>query len=49
MHPKDISIKDYSYFLAEEKIAAYPLSERDASKLLIYDDGKIFVLDLAQF
>ncbi len=41
MHPKDISIKDYSYSLPEEKIAAYPLTERDASKLLIYKQGSI--------
>ncbi len=41
MHPKDISINDYSYSLPEEKIAKYPLSERDASKLLIYKNGNI--------
>ncbi len=41
MHPKEIQIKDYSYFLPEEKIASYPLADRDASKLLIYKDGKI--------
>ena len=41
MHPKDISISEFSYFLPEEKIAVYPLPERDFSKLLIYKDGKI--------
>lgn len=41
MHPKDIFIKDYAYVLPEERIAVYPLKERDASKLLIYEDGKI--------
>lgn len=41
MLPKDISIKDFTYFLPEKKIAKYPLAERDASKLLIYKDGKI--------
>jgi len=41
MHPKDIFIKDYTYVLPEEKIAAYPLAERDASKLLIYKERKI--------
>jgi S-adenosylmethionine:tRNA ribosyltransferase-isomerase len=41
MHPKKISIKDYTYDLPEEKIARYPLSLRDASKLLIYQKGKI--------
>ncbi len=37
--PKKISIRDYTYSLPEEKIAAYPLPERDSSKLLIYDQG----------
>jgi len=41
MHPKDISIKDYTYRLPEEKIARYPLPERDASKLLLYKNGVI--------
>ncbi|MEP6675091.1 MAG: S-adenosylmethionine:tRNA ribosyltransferase-isomerase [Ferruginibacter sp.] len=39
--PKNISILDYSYQLPEEKIAKYPLEERDASKLLIYKNGII--------
>ncbi len=39
--PGNISIKDYSYSLPEERIAKYPLPERDASKLLIYKEGKI--------
>ncbi|HEX7906077.1 MAG TPA: S-adenosylmethionine:tRNA ribosyltransferase-isomerase [Chitinophagaceae bacterium] len=41
MHPKDRSIKNYTYSLPEERIAKYPLDERDASKLLIYKEGKI--------
>jgi S-adenosylmethionine:tRNA ribosyltransferase-isomerase len=41
MHPKNISIKDYAYSLPEEKIARYPLTERDASKLLLYKEGHI--------
>lgn len=41
MHPKDISIADFSYDLPQENIAFHPLAERDASKLLIYRDGKI--------
>ncbi len=32
---------DYTYPLPAEKIALYPLSERDASKLLVYVGGKI--------
>ena len=41
MHPKNLSIKDYTYSLPEEKIANYPLVERDASRLLIYNNGEI--------
>jgi len=41
MHPKDISIADFHYDLPETSIARYPLPERDASRLLIYRDGKI--------
>lgn len=40
MRPK-IKISDYSYFLPEKRIAKYPLPERDASKLLIYNKGEI--------
>ncbi len=39
--PQNISIQDYSYSLPEEKIAKYPLAERDASKLLTYREGEI--------
>ncbi len=39
--PRTISIQDYTYFLPEERIAKYPLAERDASKLLIYNEGAI--------
>jgi len=39
--PRAISINDYTYSLPETRIAAYPLSERDASKLLIYREGEI--------
>ena len=38
---KDIDIKDYLYDLPDDKIAKYPLTERDESKLLIYKDGII--------
>ncbi|HET9826361.1 MAG TPA: S-adenosylmethionine:tRNA ribosyltransferase-isomerase [Chitinophagaceae bacterium] len=41
MHIHDLSISDYSYNLPDDRIAKFPLSERDASKLLIYQSGKI--------
>ena len=37
----DIKIEDYVYPLPDERIAKYPLPERDASKLLVYRDGDI--------
>ena len=37
----DIHIEDYNYPLSDERIAKYPLSERDASKLLRYRDGRV--------
>ena len=39
--PRTLSIKDFTYSLPEERIAKYPLAERDASKLLIYKEEKI--------
>jgi S-adenosylmethionine:tRNA ribosyltransferase-isomerase len=39
--PRKISIKDYTYTLPEERIAKYPLPERDISKLLVYKKGEI--------
>ncbi|MEO8820418.1 MAG: S-adenosylmethionine:tRNA ribosyltransferase-isomerase [Ginsengibacter sp.] len=41
MHPKNLSIIDFNYNLPEEKIAIYPLPQRDQSKLLIYKNGNI--------
>ena len=37
----ELHIEDYSYTLPDARIAKYPLSERDASKLLIYRDGQV--------
>ena len=36
-----ISISDYAYELPDEKIAKYPLEERDQSKLLVWKNGAI--------
>ena len=41
LHPGQLSIKDFTYELPENKIAKFPLAERDASRLLIYKDGLI--------
>jgi S-adenosylmethionine:tRNA ribosyltransferase-isomerase len=41
MHPKDISIADFTYDLPDHRIARYPLEERDASKLLLYRKKQI--------
>ena len=35
----EIRIEDFNYTLPDERIAKYPLPERDGSKLLIYKDG----------
>jgi S-adenosylmethionine:tRNA ribosyltransferase-isomerase len=38
---KDIRIDDFRYELPEDRIALFPLEERDASKLLVYKQGVI--------
>ena len=43
MEVKRISITDFDYVLPEERIAKHPLSERDSSKLLIYNKNEIQV------
>jgi S-adenosylmethionine:tRNA ribosyltransferase-isomerase len=37
----EIFIQEFNYDLPNEKIAVHPLPQRDSSKLLIYEDGKI--------
>lgn len=42
MTPKNITIHDFTYDLPEERIAKYPLIERDMSKcLILHPDGKM--------
>ena len=41
MKTKEIQIKDYSYALPDERIAKFPIAERDHSKLLIYNKGEV--------
>ena len=38
---RPIYIADFNYPLPDERIAKYPLPERDHSKLLVYRDGKV--------
>ena len=39
--PRLISIQDFNYYLPEERIARYPLENRDDSRLLIWNAGII--------
>jgi S-adenosylmethionine:tRNA ribosyltransferase-isomerase len=40
-HPGDIRIDEYRYDLPQERIAKYPLPERDTSKLLVWNGKRI--------
>ena len=41
MDPRHIHISDYNYPLPDERIAKFPLTQRDHSKLLVFDHGDI--------
>ena len=41
INPKKLAIKDFVYELPDERIAKFPLPERDQSKLLQYRQGQI--------
>jgi S-adenosylmethionine:tRNA ribosyltransferase-isomerase len=41
MDTKQIRISNYNYPLPDERIAKYPLSRRDQSKLLVYNKGMV--------
>ena len=38
---QNIRIEDFNYPLPDERIAKFPLSKRDDSKLLVYRKGEI--------
>ena len=38
---EELRISEYDYPLTDERIAKYPLPQRDHSKLLVYRDGQI--------
>ncbi|MGV3596229.1 MAG: S-adenosylmethionine:tRNA ribosyltransferase-isomerase [Bacteroidota bacterium] len=38
---QQIDLEEYNYSLPDERIAKFPLEQRDASKLLVYKNGKI--------
>lgn len=40
-NPGNIKISEYNYPLPDERIAKYPVAQRDSSKLLIYNKGEI--------
>ena len=41
MDTKHIHISDYNYQLPDERIAKFPISQRDHSKLLVYKHGEV--------
>ena len=41
MQTKQIKISDYNYPLPDERIAKFPLAQRDQSKLLVYRHGEV--------
>ena len=41
MHPKSVSIADFTYELPDSHIALFPLAQRDQSRLLHYQKGPI--------
>ena len=41
INPKHIHISDYQYLLPDERIAKFPIAQRDHSKLLVYRHGEV--------
>lgn len=42
-HPQYLKIENYNYILPQEKVARYPLNERDNSMLLVWQSGRPIV------
>ena len=40
-NPRHIRISDYNYPLPDERIAKFPMAQRDHSKLLVYNKGEV--------
>lgn len=41
LNPQELTIDEFDYSLPDDRIAQHPLSERDASKLLVYRQGQL--------
>jgi len=41
MHPRHLRIEDFTYTLPDDRVARYPLPQRDASRLLVWQKGNI--------
>ena len=41
MNPRNIRISDYDYPLPDERIAKFPIAQRDHSQLLVYNKGRV--------
>ena len=41
MQERHININDFDYALPDERIAKFPLPQRDSSKLLVYRNGTL--------
>lgn len=41
MNPRNININEFDFVLPKERIALFPAKERDLSKLLVFNNGKI--------
>ena len=49
MDTKHIKISDYNYDLPDERIAKFPIAQRDHSKLLVYKDERFPISDACSY